>query len=102
MTRQMGMAAGVLILAALAVSCRHRGDERAHEPPTANVTHWTEKSELYMEYPPLVAGRAIRLAVHLTRLNDFQALAAGTPAIEFTPEQGGQPTVLRGSPPSPP
>jgi membrane fusion protein, heavy metal efflux system len=102
MTRQMGMAAGVLILAAVPVSCRDRADQRAHEPPTANVTHWTEKSELYMEYPPLVAGRSIRLAVHLTRLNDFQALAAGTPAIEFTPEQGGQPTVLRGSPPSRP
>ena len=21
-----------------------------------NVTHWTDKTELYMEYPPLVAG----------------------------------------------
>jgi len=102
MTSRAAMATGVLILGALTVSCRQRGEESAHEPPTANVTHWTEKSELYMEYPPLVAGRSIRFAVHLTRLNDFQALAAGTPAIEFTPEPVGPSMVLRGSPPSRP
>jgi RND family efflux transporter MFP subunit len=96
------MAAAVAVLAALAASCRAGVEQPPHESPTANVTHWTAKSELYMEYPPLVAGRPVRFAVHLTRLADFQALAAGTPAIEFTPEQGGQAVVLRGAPPSRP
>ncbi|HJZ73187.1 MAG TPA: hypothetical protein VKE51_15690 [Vicinamibacterales bacterium] len=38
----------------------------------------------------------------LTRLDDFKAQNAGTPTIEFAPERGGAPTVLRGSPPSRP
>src|SRR5215831_12743276 len=72
------------------------------EGPTLNVTDWTPKTELYMEYPPLVAGHAVRFAVHLTKLDDFAALDAGIPSIEFRPEGGGTPTVLRGSAPSRP
>jgi membrane fusion protein, heavy metal efflux system len=102
MTRQMGRVVGVVLLAVLTAVCRRVGEQTAKEPSTANVTHWTDKTELYMEYPPLVAGRSLRFAVHLTRLNDFHALSAGTPAIEFTPDTGGPSTVLRGSPPSRP
>src|SRR5215475_14988843 len=72
------------------------------EGPTLNVTDWTPKTELYMEYPPLVAGHAVRFAVHLTNLGDFHALNAGTPSIEFTLESGGKATVLRGNPPARP
>jgi RND family efflux transporter MFP subunit len=78
-----------------------KGDSKA-EPPTLNVTHWTDKTELYMEYPSLVAGQSARFAVHLTTLSDFHALAAGTASLEFTPEAAGAPLVLRGSPPSRP
>lgn len=78
-----------------------KADSKA-EPPPQNVTHWTDKTELYMEYPPLVAGRPARFAVHLTTLHDFRALAAGVPSLEFTPQQGGTPTLLRGTPPSRP
>ena len=66
------------------------------------MTHWTDRTELYLEHPPLVAAQSIRFAVHLTTLNDFHALAAGVPSLEFTPEQGGAPVVLRGTPPSRP
>ena len=72
------------------------------EPPTLNVTHWTDTTELYMEYPPLVAGQSVRFAVHLTTLNDFHALDAGVPALEFTPEGAGTATRLPGAPPSRP
>ena len=37
------------------------------ELPTLDVTHWTDKTELFMEYPPLVAGQTALFAVHLTR-----------------------------------
>jgi RND family efflux transporter MFP subunit len=67
-----------------------------------NITDWTEKTELYMEYPPLVAGRTALFAVHLTRLADFQPLTAGRPRIEFTPESGGAAKVIPGSEPSRP
>ena len=93
----------IIAVGALSVAgCGHSAVAPAAEPATLNVTDWTAKTELYMEYPPLVAGHPVRFAVHLTKLNDFQALNAGTPSIEFTPESGGTATVLRGNPPSRP
>ena len=92
----------VVMAAASAGACRKPADPPAHETPTLDVTSWTGTSELFMEYPPLVTGHSARFAVHLTRLDDFQALNAGTPSIEFTPEQGGTPAVRRGSSPSRP
>ena len=59
------------------------------ETPTLDVTDWTDKTELYMEYPPLVAGKTALFAVHLTQLDDFKPLNAGRPSVEFTPEAGG-------------
>jgi RND family efflux transporter MFP subunit len=67
------------------------------EPPTLDVTSWTDTTELFMEYPPLVAGQEALFAVHLTRLSDFSAMTAGRPHLEFTPESGGAPVVLQGN-----
>ncbi len=69
------------------------------EPPTLDLTHWTDRSELFMEHPPLVAGRTVRFAVHLTVLADFSALNRGRPRIELTPVSGGATTTLPGSDP---
>jgi RND family efflux transporter MFP subunit len=69
------------------------------EVPTLDVTSWTDKTELFMEHPPFVAGQTVRFAVHLTRLVDFSALNAGRPHIEMTPEAGGTPVALPGSEP---
>ena len=102
MTTQMRMPVAILVAAMGMVNCRRASDAPKAEPATLNVTHWTPQSELYMEYPPLAAGQPARFAVHLTRLDDFKALNAGTPSIEFAPERGGAPTVFRGSPPSRP
>jgi RND family efflux transporter MFP subunit len=85
-----------------AAACRRSADVPKPEAASLNVTHWTEKTELYMEYPPLVAGRAALFAVHLTKLADFQPLTAGRPRIEFTPEGGGASKVVPGSEPSRP
>jgi membrane fusion protein, heavy metal efflux system len=91
-----------LLVIALTTSagCRKRADP-AHppEPPSLDVTSWTQKTELFMEYPPLVAGHSARFAVHLTTLNDFKALNAGKPSITFTPEKGGAATTFAGTPP---
>jgi len=100
MTTTRMCAAILLIIGTFA--CAKPADPAKAEPATLNVTDWTASTELYMEYPPLVAAQSARFAVHLTKLDDFQALNAGTPSIEFTPERGGVPTVLRGSPPSRP
>ena len=34
------------------------------ELPTLDVTNWTDTTELFMEYPVLVAGGTRRFAVH--------------------------------------
>ena len=88
------------LAAALLVGC-NRGTPAAKkaEAPTLDVTSWTTKSELYMEYPPLVAGETVRFAVHLTQLADFSALNAGRPSIEMTPTSGGAAVTLPGSEP---
>jgi RND family efflux transporter MFP subunit len=72
------------------------------ELPTLDVTHWTDKTELFMEYPVLVSGRTSLFAVHLTRLGDFKPIDQGRATVEFTPESGGQPKSLTGPPPSRP
>ena len=93
----------VVLLASLAMGCgRETAEAPTAEPPTLDVTSWTEKTELFMEYPPLVARQTALFAVHLTRLSDFSAMTEGRPDLELTPESGGTPIVLQGNPPSRP
>jgi RND family efflux transporter MFP subunit len=89
----------IAVLAFLAGCSREQNAVPETEAPTLDVTNWTDKTELFMEHPPLVAGQTIRFAVHLTKLADFSALNAGRPSIEMTPESGGSPTTLPGSEP---
>lgn len=83
-------------------ACARQAESPEPEIPPLNVTSWTEKSELFMEYPPLVSGQTALFAVHLSRLDDFAPLNEGRPRIEFAPESGGPPAVLQGSAPSRP
>jgi cobalt-zinc-cadmium efflux system membrane fusion protein len=96
----------VLFVAGLSVNVCNRASspaERAEdELPTLDVTHWTEKTELFMEYPPLVAGQPALFAIHLTRLADFTPVSAGQATVEFTPESGGTAKTLVGPKPSRP
>jgi len=89
----------ILSFAFLTACSRPPAPAAAAEAPSLNVTDWTDKSELYMEYPPLVTGETVRFAVHLTKMADFSALNAGHPSIEMTPEAGGTPVTLPGSAP---
>jgi RND family efflux transporter MFP subunit len=91
-----------LALAVAAATCGRQAPEAEAELPTLDITHWTDKTELFMEYPPLVAGQTALYAVHLTRLSDFSAMTQGRPRIVFTPEAGGTPTTVQGGEPSRP
>jgi cobalt-zinc-cadmium efflux system membrane fusion protein len=84
---------------ALLAGCARQPEPAPPEPVSLNVTSWTDKTELYMEYPPLVTGETVRFAVHLTKENDFSALNAGRPSIQMTPAAGGTPVTLPGSEP---
>ena len=102
MKTERTLVAATLFASAVTVACGRRSDPAKTEPPSLNVTDWTDKTELYMEYPPPVTGRPALFAVHLTRLSDFKPLTAGRPRLEFTPANGGSTTVLTGSEPSRP
>jgi cobalt-zinc-cadmium efflux system membrane fusion protein len=102
MTRLTVLFMVVVLSTGLSAACRRSSDPAKAETPSLNVTNWTEKTELYMEYPPLVAGHTARFAVHLTKLDDFQALNAGRPRIEFAPENAGASAAIPGSEPSRP
>jgi RND family efflux transporter MFP subunit len=69
----------LLIVATLSCGCnRSRQPEAPPEEPEAlSVTKWTDKTELFAEYPPLVVGSTSRFAIHLTRLDTFKALTEG-------------------------
>ena len=87
----------------LAAGCsRSAAPEAAPEEPKAlSVTRWTEKTELFAEYPPLAVGSTSRFAIHLTRLDDFKALTEGN--VEVRLEGGSaQPEVFRVDAPSRP
>jgi cobalt-zinc-cadmium efflux system membrane fusion protein len=102
MTRFLALVLVAALSTGLGAACRRAPKAPNEKAPSVNVTNWTEKTELYMEYPPLVAGRTPRFAVHLTNLADFQPLKIGRPRIEFMSESGGAATVLSGSEPSRP
>ena len=63
------------------VSWRHSGQTEASAPAKASteephkeaVTHWTAKTELFWEYPTLVAGTNSRFAVHFSYANLHRA-----------------------------
>ena len=71
------------------------------EPEALSVTRWTEKTELFAEYPPLAVGETARFAIHLTRLDTFKALTEGHVEVHL---RGGasQPEVFRVEAPSRP
>ncbi len=58
------------------------------EPEALSVTRWTDKTELFAEYPALVAGETSRFAIHLTRLESFAALTDGHVEVHLRPAAG--------------
>ena len=76
----------------------------ASEPPPVVETRWTERSELFVEYPPLVEGRTSRFAIHFTDLESFEPVRAGRAVVhlrsgqndaqEFSVEAPGRPGIF--------
>ena len=93
----------ILLIGLVAAGCRRPAPPAAapEEPEPLSVTRWTDKTELFAEYPPLVAGSTSRFAIHLTRLDTFKALTEGRVEVRL---QGGsgQPEVFQVDSPSRP
>ena len=61
----------------------------SEDPKPISVTRWTDKTELFMEYPPLVAGEKARFAVHFTDLRTFKPVATGHVVVQLVSTGGG-------------
>jgi len=57
------------------------------------ITQWTDKTELFMEYPELIVGEEATFAVHLTRLSDFAALDSSIVNFSMKSTQGARVSV---------
>ena len=93
----------ILLIAAVVAGCNRAAPPAAapEEPEALSVTRWTDKTELFAEYPPLVVGGTSRFAIHLTQLDSFKALTEGN--VEVRLEGGSsQPEVFRVDAPSRP
>ncbi|MGF1644841.1 MAG: efflux RND transporter periplasmic adaptor subunit [Thiotrichales bacterium] len=60
-----------------------------HAPGAEKLTHFTEHTELFVEFPRLVVGEKSAFAAHVSRLSDFRAIAAGQVTVRLTGD--GQP-----------
>ncbi len=68
----------------------HPGDGADHheghdaEERVESITTWSDKTELFMEFSPFVAGEPSDLLVHLTRLDTFEAIGGVAVRASFT------------------
>lgn len=88
---------GVLLIL---VGCAEEGRDHAkvdvhahatggHGAAPEKITHFTDHTELFVEFPRLVVGEASAFAAHITRLKDFAPVRAGKVTAILT--GGGQP-----------
>ena len=76
----------LLMMAGCTDDADHAHDDGAHGHAHAEVamhvvTHVTEGSELFAEYPALVAGHNAEFIVHFTRRDDYRAVTEGQVSI---------------------
>jgi RND family efflux transporter MFP subunit len=71
------------------------------DPTAKSATHWTEKTELFLEYPALVAGNVSRFSVHLTDLSSFKPLTAGRVTVDILSADGTKETFTVDAPSRP-
>jgi cobalt-zinc-cadmium efflux system membrane fusion protein len=64
-------------------------DAHGHGPEGEKLTHFTERTELFVEFPKLVVGEKAAFAAHVSRLPDFRALTAGKLSVRLS--GNGQP-----------
>lgn len=92
----------ILILACLGVTAGCSKPPAAitmsQEPENLAVTRWSDKTELFMEYPPLVAGTEARLTIHVTDLRTFKPITAGQLTVQLKQNDGGTLTFSAPSP----
>jgi membrane fusion protein, heavy metal efflux system len=98
----------LLVFAACGSSKEAGHDEHGHdhggapeELPGQSVTIWAQRTELFMEYQPLVVGRETRFAAHVTEMPSFKAVTAGSASVTIKYADGTQVVVTADAPANP-
>lgn len=95
-----GLLLGLLL--AVASGCSTKQNEQNHTDEEAvQVTAWSEKSELFMEYEPLQPGTKGSFLIHLTRIADGKPVTEGALKLLLRPASG-EPLTLTVPAPSRP
>ena len=76
----------ILIIAVTIWSCSETSV--AEEAEMIPVTVWTERMELFIEYPHMLAGNSAGFIVHLTDTDRNLPVTSGTIRLQFTHENG--------------
>jgi membrane fusion protein, heavy metal efflux system len=89
----------VIVFAFLAMSCNDKAEEaHAHnadgshideEIPRLDHSIWTDKTELFVEFPALIAGNVSRFAAHFTILNKHQPIREGSVTVSLIKDGKG-------------
>lgn len=64
----------------------HHADQEP-ELPTEKITHYTEHSELFVEFPRLLVGQPSVFAAHISQLPSFEALTEGRVSVILAANQ---------------
>ena len=59
-----------------------------HADGGEKITHFTDRTELFVEFPTLVVGQAATFAAHVTQLADFKPLAKGQVTVVLSGGNG--------------
>ncbi len=87
------LASTLLLLLAACGDHDHNGEDHDdHGPEPLVYTHYTETTELFVEFPPLVVGETSRALAHFTRMADHAPVKEGT--VDALLQKAGQ-TVAR-------
>ncbi len=85
----------IMLLAVVFASCQSTGEQgHAHdatgghitegeEMPTVDATIWTEKTELFVEFPALVVGNSSRFAAHFTFMDKHKPVREGNVTVSL-------------------
>lgn len=90
----------IMILIAVALASCQSKEEHAHnaggghvgevvEIPTVDTTIWTDKTELFVEYPALIVGNTSRFAAHFTLLDKHQPVREGSVTVSLIKNEKG-------------
>lgn len=91
-TRPVGGCPAPVVLVLFAAACAAPAEEPAEpEIGAVVVTQWNDSTELFLEYPHLVAGQPTgNWAIHLTDRKDSGPVRSGTLTIDFASQGASQ------------